>query len=66
MNGPIFGTMNGPDFRSAVYLILALAELKVEGRGVQKRVKKKRSLFKTKLKNYTSKDSLSELVCSLR
>ena len=41
MNGPIFGIINGPDFRSAVYLILALAELKVKGRGVQKRVKKK-------------------------
>ena len=25
MNGPTLGIMNGPDFRSAVYLILALA-----------------------------------------
>ena len=40
MNGPIFGIINGPDFRSAVYLILALAELKVEGRGVQESEKK--------------------------
>lgn len=50
MNGPIFGITNGPDFRSAVYLILALAELKVEGRGVQKRVKKKDLYLKPNLK----------------
>ena len=31
VNGPIFGIMNGPDFTSAVYLILALARLKVGG-----------------------------------
>ena len=32
MSGPIFGIMNGLDFRSVVYLILALAGLKM-GRG---------------------------------
>ena len=34
MNGPIFGIMNSLDFRSVVYLILALAGLKVGGGGI--------------------------------
>ena len=34
MNGIIFGIMIGPDFRSVVYLILALVGLKVAGGGV--------------------------------
>ena len=34
MNGPIFGIINGPDFRSALCLIFALAGLKVGGEGV--------------------------------
>ena len=34
MNGPIFGEMNSPYFKSVVYLILALAGLKVGGGGL--------------------------------
>ena len=48
-NGPIVGIMNGPDFTSAVYLILALAGLKWEGE-LHTKEWKKRDLYLKKLK----------------